>query len=346
MASNPLRSRPQQRSEQHPKTHDSPIASRLHPPARPLPHHRPGRAGLVGRDPPARGLLPGSDAGLSHPHRHLEPAVQRHRQPGARRQSSGPGRRARCRAGGRPLARLDARHAASDKGHGAGAGLSHHLGLAAAGPGPAGAGQHLRGAHEGGRLHRRGQDQHARVRPGLAHLQHAVRAHPQRLGSGRQRRRLQRRRRRGAGAAPAAGGRWVGLHGLSAQPRGLEPHLRPAAQPGPGARLPQARAVGEPVGHGRADGAQRARPGAPAADAGRVRCARAAVTGRGRVVTAGAWQPRHRRHGRKSSPIVHAPVRRLTQGPQDRLAGRPGRPPRRGGWHPAAARTGPGRVRA
>ena len=52
-------------------------------------------------------------------------------------------------------------------------------------------------AHEGGRLHRHRQDQHARVRPRLAHLQRGVRRHAQRL-----------RPARGPPAAAAAARRW------------------------------------------------------------------------------------------------------------------------------------------
>ena len=83
------------------------------------------------------------------------------------------------------------------------------------------------------RRHRHRQDQRARVRPGLAHLQPGVRHHAERLGHDAQRRRQQRRRGGGAGAAAAAGGRRQRHDGLAAQPGRLEQRLRPAPEPGP-----------------------------------------------------------------------------------------------------------------
>ena len=110
-------------------------------------------------------------------------------------------------------------------------------------------------AHEGGRRHRHRQEQRARVRPGLAHLQPGVRHHAQRLGRDAQRRRLQRRRGGVAGAAAAAGGRRQRHDGLAAQPRRLGQRLRPAPEPGPRALQPACRRrLCGAARHRRADG--------------------------------------------------------------------------------------------
>ena len=99
-------------------------------------------------------------------------------------------------------------------------------------------------AHEGGRLHRHRQDQHARIRPRLAHLQRGVRRDPQRLRSVEVGRRQQRRRGGGAGHAHAAGGRWQRLHGQPAQSGGVEQRVRLAARARAACRLAGAGRLG------------------------------------------------------------------------------------------------------
>ena len=83
--------------------------------------------------------------------------------------------------GARREPRLDARHAAGDQGRCRDAGIRSTLGLAAAHGLRARARCADGRADEGGRLHRHRQDQHARVRPRLAHLQRGLRRHAQRL---------------------------------------------------------------------------------------------------------------------------------------------------------------------
>ncbi len=241
--------------------------------ARRRPAHRPDRAGRqrpLGRHPRPSRLVPRADAGLSGTHRQAEPALQRPGVAAPRGRTAGRGRRPRRRAGARPFARLAARHSAGYQGPGQRRRSAHHPGLAAD------EGLHCPGrrpdgrAHEGGRLHRHRQEQHARIRPRLAHLQRTVRHHAECLRSGQVGRRLQRRRRRGAGAAPAAGGRRLRLHGQPAQPGGLEQPVWPAPVAGPGADVAGAGPVAQPAGHRRAHGPQRAGRGATAGHAGRL----------------------------------------------------------------------------
>ena len=134
------------------------------------------------------------------------------------------------------------------------AGLRTTLGLAAAARPRPRRGRPDGRAHEGGRLHRHRQEQHAGVRPRLAHLQRGVRHHPQRLRSEQIGRRQQRRRRGRAGHADAARRRRQRLHGQSAQPRRLEQRVRPSAEPGPRAGVAGRRRLGHPARHRRADG--------------------------------------------------------------------------------------------
>ena len=228
-----------------------------------------------------RGVVPRGDAGLPGAHRPAQPALQRHRQPGARRRRccAQADERDRELARGR-VARLAARHAAGDQGRGRRGGLSDHARPARCSPTRVPARRRPDGgAHEGGRLHRRRQDQHARADARLAHLQRAVRRHAATPGTpAAQRRRQQRRRGGGAGAAAAAGGRRQRLHGLAAQPGRLEQRVRPAAERRAGCRCGRRATSGSaPAGDRRPDGAQRARPGAAARRAGRPRRARAAV---------------------------------------------------------------------
>jgi hypothetical protein len=82
-------------------------------------------------------------------------------------------------------------------------------------------------------------------------------------------------------AAPAAGGRRLRLHGLVAQPRRVEPCVRPAPESGPGAAVAGGGHLGQPIGHRGADGAQHARPGQAARGSGRPRPARAVVDSAG-----------------------------------------------------------------
>ena len=143
-------------------------------------------------------------------HRRGQPAHQRDRQPARRRRAARRSRRAATpsSARGADAAAVPVRPAAGDQGHRADRPASArtfgspllathvptHDALMVA-------------AHEGGRLHRRRQDQHAGVRPRLAHLQRGLRRHPQRLRPDQVGRRQQRRRGRGAGDAHAAGRR-------------------------------------------------------------------------------------------------------------------------------------------
>ena len=150
-------------------------------------------------------------------------------------------------------------------------------------------------AHEGGRLHRHRQDQHARVRPRLAHLQRGLRRHPQRLRPDEVGRRQQRRRRRGAGDAHAAGGRRQRLHGQPAQPGRLEQRLRLPAEPGPGAALAGAGRLGDAAQHRRADGR------APCATSPRCSTCRPATTRARR-----SRSPPSRRSRRASTPSIRA----------------------------------------
>ncbi len=189
--------------------------------------------------------------------------------------------RLRPRAGAqrrrRRAAAVPLRPAAGGQGHGADGRHPQHLGLAAV--------QGLRArrrfapgaADEGGRLHRHRQDQHAGVRPRLAHLQRGVRRDPQRLRSDPLGRRQQRRRRGRDRDADAARGRRQRLDGKPAQPGGLEQRVRLSPEPGPGAELAGAGRLGQPLRHRRADGEERPRPRPDARRAGRLRRAGAAL---------------------------------------------------------------------
>ena len=131
------------------------------------------------------------------------------------------------------------------------------------------------------------QDEHARVRPRLAHLQRGVRRHAQRVRPHEVGGRQQRRRRGRAGDAHAAGRRRQRLHGEPAQPCGMERRLRLQAEPGPRAALARRRRLGRAAQHRRPDGAHRARRRRVARRAGGLGCARAAVDREQGVVRGG-----------------------------------------------------------
>src|SRR5574337_303403 len=285
-------------------------------------HHRPRRRRAVHCDSYARGVVPRGDGGLPRAHPSPEPGGQRDRQPRPRRFAARAGRPLRRRTRRGPLARLDARDAAGDEGHRRCGRLSDDLRGAGVGPRDAGGRQPVRRAHEGRRRDRRRQDGDVRIRPRLAHRQHALRCHRQRVGPVGQRRRIERRRGGVPRAADAAGGRRIGLHGIAAQPRGLEPCLRLQAEPRPRSGMAETRTVRQPTRDRRANGAHRARPGAAAGRSGRARYARAVVAGHGR--------------------IVRAAGRALGARPAHRLARRSGRPPRVRARHRGALRGGAG----
>ena len=126
------------------------------------------------------------------------------------------------------------------------------------------------GAHEGRRLHRDRQDQRARVRPRLAHVQRRVRRDAQPVRPHPNCRWQQWWSSRGAGHPHAAGGRRQRLHGLAAQPGGVEQRLRLSAQSGPCAWRTRTRRLPRPVVHRGSDGSHGARRRHAARDAGRL----------------------------------------------------------------------------
>ena len=97
-----------------------------------------------------------------------------------------------------------------------------------------------------GRGDHRGQDQHARVRRRVAHVQRGVRRHPQPVGARSLGRRQQRRGRRGAGRRPAADRRRVRPRRQHPQPGVVQQRRRPAADAGPGARQRRRATCGTP----------------------------------------------------------------------------------------------------
>ena len=126
------------------------------------------------------------------------------------------------------------------------------------------------------------QDQHAGVRPGLAHLQHGLRHHAQRLRPDA----LSAGGSSGGAAvalatAHAAGGRRQRHDGLAAQPGGLEQRRRLPPLARPRALRPDRRGLHPAARHRGADGPHRRRLRAAALRAGRLRPARAALDRRG-----------------------------------------------------------------
>ena len=155
-------------------------------------------------------------------------------------------------------------------------------------------------------LHR--PHEHARVRPGLAHVQPAARADPQRLRPDPQRGRQQRRRGRRAGAAHAARRRRQRLRRQPAQPRRLEQRLRAAPEHRPGG-VERARSLAAVDGRPRPDGAQRSGPRAAPRRAGGLRPARAALARR--RSRARPTRPRARLH-RRADRLVRRHERRAS----------------------------------
>ena len=176
------------------------------------------------------------------------------------------------RSGARARRGLAARPAAGDQGRRADRGPAHHLRLAAAARLRARRRRADGAAHEGGRLHRHRQDQHARVRPRLAHLQRGVRRHAQRLRPDAD---------RPAAAAAAPRSRWRTRMLPVADGSDFMGSLRNPAgwnnvfgfRPSQG-RVPAvagAGRLGHAARHRRADGAHGERPRAAARRAGRLR---------------------------------------------------------------------------
>ena len=208
----------------------------------------------------------------------------------------------------RPLTGVDARHAAGDQGSRRDPRPAHHVRLVAAGA----LGPRLRlpdgRPHEGRRLHRDRQDQRARVRARVAHLQRRVRPHAQPVRPHPHRWRQQRRRGGGDSHPHAARRRWQRLHGLVAEPSGVEQHLRVPAEPGPSAQLARARRVPRPAQHRRADGPHGGRRRDAARHAGRVR-----REGADRVVGSTRRVHYRRRHAQRPRRRPAGHTRRLAR---------------------------------
>ena len=172
---------------------------------------------------------------------------------------------------------MDARNPAGDQGPVGDKGHPHHAGLAVARALRARRRQPDGDPHEDRRMHRDRQDQRARVRAGLAHVQRCVRHDPQPVRPHPHRRWQQWWRRGGAGDAHAACGRRQRLHGLVAQPGGMEQRVRVSAEPGSRPRWSRARQLPRPTRYGGPDGAHGAGRSAAARHAGGVRRRLAAV---------------------------------------------------------------------
>ena len=158
------------------------------------------------------------------------------------------------------------------------------------------------------------QDQRARVRPRLPHLQPGVGHDAQPLRPRRQRRRIQRRRGRGAGDGHAADRRRQRPRRLAAQPGELQQRRRAAAQRRPGAD--RARSVSAPrVRRQRPAGPIRRRRRVPAGRDGRRRRARPRLRAVG---------PGRARRAARPARLRGACPRRLESGPR-RPAARPRR---------------------
>ena len=178
----------------------------------------------------------------------------------------------RRRAGPRPVPRLDARHAASHQGPRRDQGAAHDEGLAAARALrsrlrlPDGRADEGRPAASSSARPTCPSSGSARTRSTTCSAPRATRSTSTRTAGG-----SSGGAAVGPGHAHAAGRRRQRLHGLAAQPGGVEQRVRVPPEPGPRAQLAGARHLPRPARHRGPDGSHRARRCHAARHAGRLR---------------------------------------------------------------------------
>ena len=212
-----------------------------------------------------------ADTALSRPHRRAQSRVERlhHHQ---RRNQPGPGTPGRCAAGRRQGAAAH-RHPGRAEGHLLRQGLAHHLRLEDAGKLHRALRRACHHPVQRCRCGESGQDQHGRIRDGFQQRDLVFRCGEESVGPQcRARRQFRRRGLRGGGAAVRR--RHRNRHRRLDTPAGRAVrHLRHQADLRHGVALRHDRVCLQP-GSGRADGAQRGRPGIAAERDDRLRPAR------------------------------------------------------------------------